>query len=333
MAITLRFAGQTDNDELVSAIPRNPTSQIAIERGQRLLLVAIVLLTIGAWAITIYQARTMDMPMGIVLRGIGDTAADSVEVMSADSPAADTSMAGMDMGDSSPADVQSAVSTGMSGMGMVTWTWDSITTFLVAWTVMMVAMMFPAAAPMVLLYHKMASERRNTTETMAGTWVFLGGYLLVWSLAGVVTWVLVQVGIEYGSRLGSSDRDTWAPIALGGTLLIAAAYQFTPLKERCLRQCQSPVGFLMTHWRPGNRGAVEMGFVHGAYCLGCCWALFAVLVAAGVMSLAWMLLLTAIVFAEKVLPAPRWMPQAVGVAFAGLGLLVAGGAFHMPWLA
>jgi len=148
---------------------------------------------------------------------------------------------------------------------------------------------------------------------------------------GVLTWVFVQLGVEVGSRFGSSDRRTWAPIALGATLVIAGGYQFSPIKERCLSVCQSPISFLMTRWQAGYRGALRMGTVHGAYCLGCCWALFAVLVAAGVMSLAWMLLLTLVVFAEKVLPLPSWAPRAVGSAFVLLGILVAAGSLDMPW--
>jgi predicted metal-binding membrane protein len=159
-------------------------------------------------------------------------------------------------------------------------------------------MMFPSVAPLLLLLRKTSGQRGSGAT--ASTWLFAGGYLLVWSTAGVVTWALVQIGIELGSRLGSGDRETWAPIALGATLVVAGVYQFTPLKSICLRQCQSPVGFLMSHWRSGSVGAVRMGIEHGAYCLGCCWALFAVLVAAGVMSLAWMLLLTLVVFTEKV---------------------------------
>ena len=100
-----------------------------------------------------------------------------------------------------------------------------------------------------------------------------------------------------------------------------------------MRQCQSPVGFVMTHWRDGYRGALRMGVVHGLFCLGCCWALFAVLVAAGVMSLAWMLLLTLVVFLEKVVPRVAWGSRAVGVAFVALGVVVMAGAIDMPWVA
>jgi len=116
-------------------------------------------------------------------------------------------------------------------------------------------------------------------------------------------------------------------------LIVAGLYQFTPLKRACLGHCRSPLAFLAQHWRPGRFGAVAMGLRHGAYCLGCCWALFAVMAAAGVMSLAWMLLLTLIVFVEKVSPQGERASVAVGIALTALGIMVAFGAVPMPGLA
>lgn len=292
----------------------------AIERGQLLVLACLVVLTFGAWAVTIRQARTMDMPMGIALRAAADVTSGA---------AAADPMAGMDM--SMPSGVESVSASGMSGMSVGSWSWSGFTTFLVAWAVMMAAMMFPAVAPLLLILNKMSGQHNNAG--FVPTWCFAAGYLMVWSAAGIATWALVQIVIDLGSRLGSGDRETWAPVGLGTILLVAGIYQFSPLKATCLRQCQSPLGFLMSHWRSGRLGAARMGIDHGGYCLGCCWALFAVLVAAGVMSLAWMLLLTLIVFAEKVVRPNAWTPRAVGAAFLGLGLLVAAGSISMPWLA
>ena len=129
-----------------------------------------------------------------------------------------------------------------------------------------------------------------------------------------------------------ADRIQWGPPALGTTLLAAGLYQLTPLKRVSLSHCRSPFGFVAQHWREGRLGAFRMGLRHGGFCFGCCWALFAVLVAAGVMSLAWMLLLTLVVFVEKVLPQGELSATAVGVAFAALGLLVATGIVPMPWV-
>ena len=268
--------------------PATPT-----DRAQWVLIALLALLTVGAWALTVYQARTMDMPMGIVVH------------------------AGMG---------------GMAGMTAETWTWPGLMTFVVAWAVMMAAMMVPAMAPMLLLFQRVSTQRGASGGGFVPTWVFAAGYLLLWTAVAVPTWGLVQEASDLAGRLEPAARQTWAPLALGATLILAGLYQFTPLKAVCLRHCQSPVGFVMTHWRDGYGGALRMGFVHGLYCLGCCWALFAVLVAAGVMSLPWMLLLTLVVFAEKVLPLGRWGSPVVGAALVLLGLLVAARAVAMPWL-
>jgi predicted metal-binding membrane protein len=160
--------------------------------------------------------------------------------------------------------------------------------------------------------------------------MLVGGYLLVWTAVGVGVFALSRLGGELAGEFGRAEQQRWGPVALGVILVVAGLYQFTPLKHACLRQCQSPFGFLMGHWRGGNLGAFRMGTVHGLYCLGCCWALFAVLVAAGIMSLAWMLLLTLVVFAEKVLPMARRTAYGVGAAFLVLGILVGGGKVTMP---
>lgn len=291
-----------------------------------LLLASLVVLTLGAWALTIYQAQTMDMPMGIAVRGVadaepavGDDAMDSMPGMTMEDPEMDNmdALAGASM-------------SGMSGMG---WTWDAFLAFVIAWAVMMAAMMFPSVAPMLLLFQTLATRRKATGSAFVPTWIFAVGYLAVWTVIGVATWVLIQVGSDLVSRMSMAGRETWAPLALGAVLVMAGLYQFTPLKGACLRQCQSPVGFVMTHWRDGPQGALRMGFVHGAYCLGCCWALFAVLVGTGVMSLAWMLLLTLAVAAEKLLPLRPCVPQIIGAALLVLGIWVAAGASNVPWTA
>jgi predicted metal-binding membrane protein len=220
--------------------------------------------------------------------------------------------------------------TGMAGTG---WSLAGLVAFVVAWAVMMAAMMFPAAAPMLLLYRTVTTQRQARTITFAPTWVFAAGYLLVWTAVGALTWALVQVLNELAGRLGAVERAIWTPLALGAVLFGAGLYQLTPLKHVCLDHCRSPFAFVMQHWRSGYGGALRMGTVHGLYCLGCCWALFAVLVAAGIMSLAWMLVLTLIVFAEKVLPGGRRTSQLVGIAFLVLGILVATGSTDLPWVA
>ena len=289
--------------------PRSP-----LEHGQLALLLALLVLSLGAWALTIHQAQTMDMPMGVVPRG--EPAPRHMTSTTED-------MGGMAMDDA--ADI---AATGMVGAG---WSLVGFAAFVVAWAVMMAAMMFPSAAPMVLLFRTVATQRQKTGGAFAPTWVFVAGYLLVWTAVGAITWVLVQGLSDVAGHLGVAERATWAPFALGAVLVGAGLYQLTPLKQVCLDHCRSPVTFVMQHWHAGYGGALRMGIVHGLYCLGCCWALFAVLVAAGVMSLAWMLVLTLVIFAEKVLPGGRRASQGVGVAFVVLGVGVAVSGAVLPW--
>ena len=296
--------------------------RLALNRGQVALLVTLALLTVAGWTLTVYQARTMDMSMGVVVRGGADP----------DEPAAMADgmadMPGMAMETSTADAIGAMAASGMSGMG---WAWSGFLAFLLAWAVMMAAMMFPAAAPMLLFFHRVAVKRAGPGTGILPTWTFAAGYLVVWSAIGAATWVLVRLASEAATRLDAPDRATWAPIALGAVLVVAGLYQFTPLKAACLRQCQSPLGFVMMHWRDGHLGAFRMGLRHGAYCLGCCWSLFAVLVAAGVMSLAWMLVLTLVVFAEKVLPVGTRAARATGGALLLLGIVVAAGVISFPW--
>jgi predicted metal-binding membrane protein len=299
----------------------------SLERGQAALLLALAALTLGAWVLTVDQARTMDMQMGVVVSGAADTAQppDAAESMGSMSTMA------MDMPASDPMGEMGEIAA--SGMSGAEWAWEALLAFLLAWSVMMAAMMFPAAAPMLLFFQRTASQRKSQGRAFVPTWVFAAGYLAVWSAVGAATWVLIRLTSDLAGRLGEPARETWAPLALGAVLAIAGLYQFTPLKSACLRQCQSPMGFVMTHWRDGRAGALRMGVAHGMYCLGCCWMLFAVLVAAGVMSLAWMLVLTLLVFAEKTLPLGTRAVHATGAAFLLLGILVAAGATNLPWSA
>lgn len=184
-------------------------------------------------------------------------------------------------------------------------------TFLVAWIVMMAAMMIPSSAPMFLLYRLSAEDAPNGELR---TLLFGAGYLLVWAAAGAVV-LVAQRALE---ALVSPEL---RPLGVAAVLLAAGAYQFTPLKTTCLRACQTPADFLVRHWRTGTLGALRLGVDHGLYCLGCCWALMAVLVAAGGMGLAWVALVALIVLVEKLAPRAVWFGRAVGVAFA-LGALV-----------
>jgi predicted metal-binding membrane protein len=183
--------------------------------------------------------------------------------------------------------------------------------FLGVWVVMMAAMMLPSVAPTVALYARMARRRAP-----AAPLVFTAGYVVTWTAAGLLAYGVFDVLRSLlGSELSWENGGRWLA---GGTLVVAAAYELTPLKNVCLGKCRSPLGFLLGSWRDGLRGAFQMGARHGAWCVGCCWALMAALFALGVMSLAWMAFVAALIALEKTVPARR----SVTYATAGLLLLL-----------
>jgi predicted metal-binding membrane protein len=190
--------------------------------------------------------------------------------------------------------------------------------FLGVWVVMMAAMMFPSVSPTVALYARMANRRWPLAPL-----AFSVGYLVTWAAAGVVAYgVFDVVRHAFGSELAWERAGQWVA---GGTLLVAAAYELTPFKDVCLSKCRSPLGFLLGAWRDGTSGALQMGVRHGAWCVGCCWALMASLFALGVMSLAWMALVAALIALEKTLPWGRpatWTTAAILLALGTL-LIVA----------
>ncbi len=199
------------------------------------------------------------------------------------------------------------------------WTIGYAALVLAMWAVMMAAMMLPSAAPMILFYGTIARARRARGELAVGSGVFAGGYLVVWA-----AFSLAAVGLQFGAEQAAllSPMMEMTSIGLSGALLITAGlYQWTPLKQACLRRCRSPLEFVMTQWREGMRGAFTMGLKHGAYCLGCCWLLMLLLFVGGVMNFAWIIGLALFVLIEKLAPAGHWIGRA-----AGAGLIVWGGA-------
>lgn len=192
--------------------------------------------------------------------------------------------------------------------------------FLTIWVVMMVAMMFPTAAPMILTFHKVQAGKSQRGEVFVSTWVFVAAYILVWTLAGVAAYACALAAEALAVRAALS---TATAARIGGAVLIAAGlYQLTPLKDLCLSKCRTPVTFIMTSWRDGAAGALRMGLLHGTYCLGCCWLLFVVLFPLGIMNIAAMAIITLVIFAEKTLPWGRLAPCAAAVALVLYGALV-----------
>lgn len=189
----------------------------------------------------------------------------------------------------------------------------SFATLLVMWWVMMAAMMLPSAAPAILLYARVR-EMRGGDADIAQSWVFLTGYLAVWLLFSLAAAALQQQEAVPAMTVGSPQ--------MGAALLIAAGlYQLSPFKSACLGQCRAPAQFIGRHWRPGAAGALRLGLLHGAYCVGCCWLLMALLFVGGVMNFAWIVALTVIVAAEKLLRGGPWISRLTGIA-----LIAAGGA-------
>jgi predicted metal-binding membrane protein len=185
------------------------------------------------------------------------------------------------------------------------------------------AMMFPSVAPMVAAYARIQRHRQTIGRVVprAGVAVFVGGYLAAWTAFGLVAYVLLQ-----GARELSIDVLAWergGRYLAGAVLVAAAAYELTPAKNVCLRKCRGPLDFLMGGWRDGSAGALRMGFAHGAWCVGCCWALMAALFALGVMSIGWMVFVAALIGLEKMLPWKAIAVRGVAVLLLVLGIAVA----------
>ncbi len=189
------------------------------------------------------------------------------------------------------------------------------------WVVMMAAMMFPSVWPMVVTFRRVDASRRSAGKPTGAVAVpaFVGGYLLAWTVTGLVFYAGFE--LVRSADIGFLAWDEGGRYVAGGVILAAAAYELTPLKDVCLRHCRSPLMFILQAWKPGSVGALQMGVQHGLWCVGCCWALMAALLALGVMSIGWMALIAAFIAIEKLLP---WRAAATGIVTAGLAVLAIG---------
>jgi predicted metal-binding membrane protein len=192
--------------------------------------------------------------------------------------------------------------------------------FIAIWVVMMIAMMFPTAAPMILMFTTVYAGKRQRSQAFVPTWVFVSAYLLIWTLFGLVAYPLALFAESLAGQ--SMWLMTNAPRIGGALLVVAGLYQLSPLKHLCLAKCRTPLQFILGSWRDGYGGAFRMGFVHGAYCLGCCWFLFVLLFPLGIMNIAVMALLTVLIYAEKSVPLGRQISQIAGVALIVYGVIV-----------
>jgi predicted metal-binding membrane protein len=191
---------------------------------------------------------------------------------------------------------------------------------LAMWVVMMIGMMTPSVAPMILIYARVGRQAAAQDKPFAASAWFASGYLLAW-VAFSVAATLAQWGLDRAALL-TPMMEGASHIAAGALLITAGLYQWTPFKQACLSRCQAPLTFIMRHggFRGSLSGAVALGLRHGLYCIGCCWALMALLFVGGVMNLLWIAVLAILVLAEKIIPSGRFIPRAAGIAFVGAGI-------------
>jgi predicted metal-binding membrane protein len=210
----------------------------------------------------------------------------------------------------------------MLGMDAGTRPWrpgDFFMMFLM-WAIMMMAMMLPTALRAILIYARIAAQGRQDALPITPIYIFSGAYIAIWTLFSVAA-TLMQWGLQSAALL--SPMMVSSSAGLGAALLITAGiYQFTPLKEACLKHCQSPIMYLAANYKRGNTHAFQLGLKHGSYCLGCCWVLMGLLFLGGVMNLLWILAITLFILAEKLLP-----PTLHGTQLSGVAMILAGIAF------
>jgi predicted metal-binding membrane protein len=276
-----------DPTEGTAPPPQADRGHPTLSRDTAVVVAAMLLLSALAWTYLVW------MPVEGMARGILARGRDSMGSMSMDS---------MPM----PSDL-------MDISGWAT----SLPLFLVMWIVMMVAMMFPSVSPGVLLFDRW---RRSRQRSVATTIAFVAGYLIIWGVVGVFVFAAI---VALDLQINSSST----AYRVGGAVLFAAGiYQLTPLKRVCLTQCRSPLSLIMEHAQllgEGVRGPLQVGLMHGGWCIGCCWALMAVLVALGVMHLGWMAAVAVVILAEKVLPGERVTSNVIGGVLLAAGAVVA----------
>ncbi|MER8571988.1 DUF2182 domain-containing protein [Mesorhizobium sp. M1338] len=270
--------------------------EAVLRRDRAVVTAALVVIAVLAWAYVLWLAAHMVMP--------GSPLPDS----------AGSDMAGVDMSNMGGMDMGATVAPGFRA-----WASADFAFIFTMWAVMMVGMMTPSVAPMLLLYAGVARKARADGRPIASTGWFFAGYLAVWVVFSIVAtgaqWLLARLALLDPSMATDSA-------ILGGLVLIAAGlYQWTPMKGVCLRQCQAPIAFLASHggFRSTPLGALRLGVDHGAYCLGCCWALMALLFVGGVMNVLWIAGIAILVLLEKTVPTGQLIPRVSGALMAAIG--------------
>jgi len=180
-------------------------------------------------------------------------------------------------------------------------------------------MMIPSAAPMIMIFTQTYRKQASQGEPYVPTSLFVLGYLVVWTIFSLAA-TAAQWGLHATALLSPTMLKSTSPM-LGGIILVSAGvFQWTDLKQRCLKHCRSPLNFLLNEWREGRMGALIMGLRHGLFCLGCCWALMALLFVTGVMNLLWVALIGIFVLVEKLVPFQRWVSGVAGALLVSWGI-------------
>lgn len=248
---------------------------------RRLVVLALITLCVLAWGYLLVMARQM--------------AAGDMSLMGMSVPTVISS-----------SDMMSALTN-----RQMPWSLSTFLLMFVMWSVMMIGMMIPSAAPMILLFARIQRGNLPDQAPTAHIAAFTAGYLLIWFsfslIATMLQWALTEL------RLLSSMMEATNLWLAVGILAAAGIYQLTPLKSACLKKCQSPLGFLVSHWKNERSGALKMGIEHGMFCLGCCWVLMALLFVGGVMNLTWVAAIATFVLLEKVSPRGELYGRATGV--------------------
>jgi predicted metal-binding membrane protein len=203
--------------------------------------------------------------------------------------------------------------------------------FVIIWVTMMAAMMLPSVAPMAMTFARVSETRASKGQApFVSTWIFLAGYFAAWTVYGLGAYA-IDAAIR-AFEFGFFAWDRQGPVIAGAAIVAAGVYQLTPFKRACLAHCQSPLHFFMESWREGAAGAFGMGARHGLFCVGCCWGLMLVLFMLGVMSLFWMIVIAALIFAEKIFRVGQRLSFVFGAAFIVLGIWIAVAPLTVPGL-
>jgi predicted metal-binding membrane protein len=200
------------------------------------------------------------------------------------------------------------------------WSWTDFVLLFLMWFVMMIAMMTPSITPLVLIFTLINRKRLQQQNPFVPTGYLLSGYFLVWAafslFATLLQWLLQQFSLL------NPGMTTTSKILGGIILILAGIFQFTPLKNTCLRHCRSPIGFIHQYWKDGKSGALRMGIQNGIYCLGCCWILMLLLFVSGIMNILWIVLISIFVLIEKVLTSVKAIPVVAAIALIAYGVII-----------